>query len=417
MSNLKIYDNIRIILKKGKLRLVPLILAVSMINGCTSENHKMENTTLSTPSVRENINNYPKKEEKSKQRFCYIDATFETEQIDDNFYRIEKEEANNDKYCTSIDELKKYVSLENATYSDIKKAIKKNPNISNKHEKWLLKGINNLESYPEKFDLSILYHNIQRMNIIKISSNKMLKKIGSYGACFEMEDGNANVYVTKDITNYQLCHEVFGHGISITEIEKDGTLYHYSPSMMAIYYHDGENEIKKVGYSLEEGKADLISDIATGSNEGPYRMEKEQFRIFRETTNTSLSDFISNGVTYLIDNMKKNDINKPLEYILRVDGLRNEINNDNIFDFNEEYSMENNMKAYFCDYVDDKINNGTSVKEVKKKTKKILNSTKYDYIFAGDTVIYDMISMPDLKKEIMNEINGIVKKKKLSSRP
>lgn len=417
MNRVEFNQNFKSILKKGKIRLIPLVLAASMVSGCGSKKvscKPIENQSSSlVSSVLEDIEDFSKKED--TLNYFFNNWGYECEKIGDKYYNIKRDYNNGMIYCASLEEFREYVDVSNPTYSDVREAILENPSISDKYEKWLLDGLDNLESSGESFDLVALYYNVKRMNIIEITLEEMIDEIGSPGAYFTVEDGNVYVCV-DDVTNYALCHEVFGHGLSDVQIKKEGLFIRYMPNILVMYadYDNAEYEIKDFGLSLEEGKADLISDIATGRHSGgPYDMEAEQLRIFNETTGISLGDFVSKGTLYLIDNMKKNDIDYPVKYIEGVDGLLDSVR-DSKFDFDDKYTMESNMRAYFKDYADDKINEGIISEIVKKRVQEVIDASEYDVVKAGELFIYDVVSMSELKEEVLNDIDDIEAEKKLS---
>ena len=179
--------------------------------------------------------------------------------------------------------------------------------------------------------------------------------------------------------------------------------------MIRYVEYKGEN----IGLSLEEGKADLISDIATNcTSGGPYDAQAEQLRIFNEVTNTSLADFANNGVIGLINNMKKSDIDNPLIYISNVDCLLEATRKINL-DIPTEYTIKHNIVEFFKDFADDKVENGTDKEEIKETISKVLAHSNYTWINAGETFVFDSVSVETLKQESLSNIDKLDNNKQL----
>ena len=406
-------------LKKGKNKIASFILATTILSGCEANKEicqPIQNTTVkSINAVSENLNSYVN--EQRMLNYYTKQWGYDCQDIGNNFSKVKMDFNKNIYYCDSLDEFRKYVDKANPTYTDVREAIKNNTSITGKYEEWLLEGLNNLEMKLPDLDLVALYQNIKNISIVEITTEEMYEKIRTLGACFSPEEGK--VYIDPTIVDsYVICHEILGHGISTVQILKDNKYIQYKTDMLVLYadFQAAEYNFKYIGFSLEEGKADLITDIATQTvSGGPYDMEAEHLRIFTETCGIPLTDYIKYGAAGLIKTMRKSDINNPIDYIVSVDTLLSSVRSHE-FDLPNNSKMESNMKTFFKDYVDDKIKNGENLDEIKNKIKLILENTSYDWINAGELFVYDSVKMEDLKIEILREIDELNKTEKSNTK-
>ncbi len=412
MNKINFYENFDKILKNKKIKLVPLTLAISLLGGCgyKEKADKMESHVMT--SYTNFISEFYRKKNTLD---CYFEQWgFEYEGLGENYYRIKKDCKNNIIYCASLDEFKNYVDIKNPTFDDIRNLLAQNSNISGEYQEWLLEGINNLEENAPDLELVALYYNLKRISIVEKTTKEIVEKIGTSGAYFKVETGEV-VINPETVSRYTLCHEILGHGISDIEIDSNGTTVHYMPNCKALYVNLDTAEYKgeNIGLSLEEGKADLISDIATNcTSGGPYDAQAEQLRIFNEVTNTSLADFANNGVIGLINNMKKSDIDNPLIYISNVDCLLEATRKINL-DIPTEYTIKHNIVEFFKDFADDKVENGTDKEEIKETISKVLAHSNYIWINAGETFVFDSVSVETLKQESLSNIDKLDNNKQL----
>lgn len=406
MKRVKVFDDLEKICRGCRLKLIPFSLMVTL-SGCSMAK---SDVALANVSIAAGIFKDAEEliEETQEINYYFKSWGYKCSNLDGNYYRLKEDLNTNTYYCDSIEEFRKFVDVKNPTYDDVKEAIRTNENINDKYKEWLLTGVNNLENSCNDFDLTILYYNINRLIIMERSSEEMYSIIGSSGANFDYINGIVNIDISN-VTPYVLCHEVFGHGLSDAVIEKDGKSIFYMPSFSTIYMDldNADYRFHNLGLSLEEGKADLISDIATNTHGGgPYDMEAEQLRIFLEMTDITLADFSNKGVLFLIKSMIKNDIDEPIDYILSVDGILDSVRNRK-FEFPSEYRMKNNMKAFFKDYADDKIEEGLSIETIKGQISRTFENSTYEFVLAGDFFIYDDVEMNELKLEVFEEIDNI----------
>lgn len=241
-----------------------------------------------------------------------------------------------------------------------------------------------------------------------------MKEHGHLGAEFDIR-GRRIFIDPANVSPYVICHEALGHGISDIQTSFDGKTIFYMPDFLTIYVdtETGKCSFNYLGFSLEEGKADLIADIATKTtNFGTYEMEAEQLRIITEMCGLSISDYISYGTTLLVDKMRECDVDKPFDYIKSVDDLLTSVRNRE-FEIEDRCRMRYNMKEFFKDYADDKITAGWDVEEIKKQIKIVFENSKYKSVEAGQLFIFDSVFMDDLEEEILNLVDDLENEKTL----
>ncbi len=407
MRKININNNFSDVLKYGKFKLVPFVLAASMLSGCGVRMKSVE--PVKSSCISNSLNDIGDfLEEQNRLATYFSNWGYNCQDIGDNFYRVKEDYNQNIFYCDSLDEFRNYVDIKNPTYDDVRCAVIENPSFKGEYETWLLEGLDNLEKASLNLDLVALYQNIKRMSIVSQTIDEIVSEIGSPGAYFSIEDGK--VFLNPEtVTPYTLCHEVLGHGISDIQIEKDGRLIFYKPDFLLLYadIDNADYYFKYTGFSLEEGKADFISDIATGiKSGGPYDVEAEQLRIFIETIDISLSDYIKYGTSYLVKTMRENDIDRPIDYIMAVDELLTGQREKN-FNIPNNFLMEHNIVEFFKDYADDKINAGVSNTVIKDKVQGVLENTSYDFVTAGEFFIYDSVDMDKLQKRVLSEVDNL----------
>lgn len=413
MKNIDSNNSLRTKLKHSRVKLVPFVLAASMLSGCGAKVEVMKSSPNKLMSaILENV-----EDELNRQKtldYYFSEWGYECKNMGDNFYRIVKDNNTDIIYCGSLDEFREYATVKEPTYDDIREAIVSNATISGDYEKWLLEGVNNLENSGINFDLVVLYQNFKEISLVEISSEEMMKEHGHLGAEFDIR-GRRIFIDPANVSPYVICHEALGHGISDIQTSFDGKTIFYMPDFLTIYVdtETGKCSFNYLGFSLEEGKADLIADIATKTtNFGTYEMEAEQLRIITEMCGLSISDYISYGTTLLVDKMRECDVDKPFDYIKSVDDLLTSVRNRE-FEIEDRCRMRYNMKEFFKDYADDKITAGWDVEEIKKQIKIVFENSKYKSVEAGQLFIFDSVFMDDLEEEILNLVDDLENEKTL----
>lgn len=404
--------------KRGGTKVAPFVLAMSLLSGCGNNKSisevEVDRPTTTLDAVGELVSDLILDEiEKAemlalKERSLFAKFSswgFELEKIDSNYYKVIKDNNKNITYCDSIDDFKKHVDVKNPTFEDVRNAIYENPSITSEYQKILIDGLNNIEIQNKDLDLTILYYNIKRLEFVEISVSEMMDRIGYSGAYYNIEDGK--VFVDSNRTPYVILHEVFGHAISDIQMAVGDGYVFYMPDCLAVKadFDNCDYSFEYLGTSLEEGKADLIANKACNTTtQGPYDMEAEQLRIFNEVSNTSLNEFINKGVVGLVSNMKENDIDRPVEYIMSVDSLLDCVQ-ERILIVPEEYTMKYNMTEFLKDYADDKINAGADRSKIEDYIEEIFDASDYKCINAGELFIYDSVYVDELKEHVVGEID------------
>lgn len=317
-------------------------------------------------------------------------------QLTENVYALENFVDKNNisaKVC-DYSEFKKFLKVKNPTYDDVVELITQKENLSNKYKYWLISGLNNLKQELGDIDLSVLYYNIARMQILNKSYNEMEEDSKIKGTVATFKPITGEVYINEnEIDSTTFLHEVLGHGL--TEGYIDGKAYttFTIPAFSKIdkYYY-----VFGFGHAFEEAKAELISEIASGIpiqyHDNGYSQSIEALRIIMKTTNLTLADVIKHGgVSYLIDKMKENDIDYPLEHIENFDAFFTMLKNSSkllpVEIPGEEYDFTNSLEDYMIDFVDEKIARGESQEKLGEEVYQIINDSYYDFVTDGQRMI------------------------------
>lgn len=404
--------------KRGGTKVAPFVLAMSLLSGCGNNKSisevEVDRPTTTLDTVGELVSDLVSDEiEKAemialKERSLYTTFSswgYELKKIDSNYYKVIRDNNQNITYCDSIDDFKKYVDVKNPTFEDVRNAIYENPNITSEYQDILIEGLNNLEIQNNDIDLTVLYYNIKRLEFVELSVQEMMAIKGYSGAYFDVVEGK--VFVDPNWNPYVLFHEVFGHAVSDIQMAVEDGYVFYMPDCLAVKvdFDNDDYSFEYLGTSLEEGKADLIGNLLANTfMQGPYDIATEQLRIFNEVSNTSLNEFINKGVVGLVSNMKENDIDRPVEYIMSVDSLLDCVQ-ERILIVPEEYTMKYNMTEFLKDYADDKINAGADRSKIEDYIEEIFDASDYKCINAGELFIYDSVYVDELKEHVVGEID------------
>ncbi len=409
--------------KIGK-KLVPLVLAINIMlsmSGCANgKSGALDVFSDNGIEISTNIDDTD---------MYYINSIDNSKLSEDNKLGISKsflEDCSYDVSCTP-NELSNYIKYEEITWDDVIKAIKDNKNITDEIEVKLLSGINNLKNSDMKYNLYPLYYNIQKLDIEYCDRSNF----NNYeAATFNCND--AKVAINKDMINDQtfdfvLFHEIIGHGSQAAFINDKNKIIYCSnnPFYVVIDTNGDLNHIGKLGDSFNEATADFLASKALNKKKDckfgtGYDGLNFYFNLIINSNNCTYSDFINNGVDYLIEKMKDNKLSDCYQTVVIGDNelfcCYNQSESDAL-------SFVEGIAMYLFSLIDKKFEEGLSKEEVYEyiiqlvnSNKKIMKYAKYDdrdcflaYDFAGQP---EVIFVDDIVNLSIDYINGNLKIKK-----
>lgn len=333
-------------------------------------------------------------------------STSTPKQISDGVYILEEytDENGITAPICSFSEFVEKLDVKDPSYEQVKELIEQKDNLSNKYKEWLITGLDNIEQKLGDIDLSVLYYNISRMNIIDQDYDEMRENsmINGTEAYFDPETWTVAVN-GDEVDSQTLCHEVLGHGISEAYNEGKG----YTSSKLTVFSNiEQYSVVYSYGMAIEEAKAEMISEIACGIPFGEYNSSYNQsmefLRICMETTGVTLQDIIQKGVPYLIEKMEENDIDYPIDHIENMDAFFiTMLNSSEVLQVQlpgEEFNFMTALGNYMLDYVDDKIVEGEDVEILSQEAYDIVNDSYFEYVTDGESSV-SMESTASLVKD------------------
>ena len=317
-------EGIKRIIKKGKMVLIPFsIIGATILSGCSTKQEdrvlkSAKQLNLDISVVDNNLYDYEDNNVYNVNRYSTYSAL-------NNLYNI------SDKL--TIEEFGEYIGETNITWEDIKNTIRES-SFDDRVKKVLLKGADNLEVKLPDVNLSALNYNLKNIKVVNddecnLFSNENFVINGMF------EEFDKVVYLSDELYESDsfeavLLHEVFGHGIQNAYCDEkycstSKTIF-LSENTNLTYDYMSENMFD-VGHSLDEAVAEMISVLASGKKlyerfeevDTPYDVYIEQLQLYLKTTDTSLTDYINNGLYHLLNKMKDAGCEYPLNYIVDFD--------------------------------------------------------------------------------------------------
>lgn len=379
-------EGIKRILKKGKMLLVPIALVgVLSFTGCGTSNSTKKDKLI-------------EKARKYGIEMTQVDNNLFS--FDDKLYRFDKfssvsafgEEYEIKKYCTP-EEFEKIVGEENVSWNDIRETIK-NRNFEKEMEKVLLDGVNNLEKKIPNVNLSVLNYNLKNLTLVDSNGDNFIMD-ESLTIKGQFDCVSCSMYLSSDIKKNSkeyrdvITHEILGHGFTIAHTELNGgadccNLRYYANTSKSNNDLDSLiNNYNQVGMFLDEGVAEMLKVLATGEkitevnreNDGPYDVYMFELQLILSTTNTSLTEFINNGVEYTINKMYESGCPYPIDYLYNLENKAISYLNNYTFD---ENNMLEDIVVYYL---------ATIVLNKEEQTPEELKKYAYDSIDAINTYI------------------------------
>ena len=285
--------------------------------------------------------------------------------------------------CQNAEQFRKCVGMEKRpTYDDLLNAVASNSNITGKHEKWLKEAIINLSHNPDfdNVDFSAFLYNLQRMTIEEKSLDEVAEDSEKTGAAAYFRCAESKVVISKERdSKFVFLHEALGH--SVTEVLTEDGIFFRTYVVFVEMKRAKNGDIGDInaymnGDSLEEGKADFLTEVALNNSEvspSSYDVEKETFRELKETLQLSWADIINNSMTLeILLRMRELGMSENLKYIDNADLLHE------VHEFEEcddSITFKSNIGAFMIDYAQSQMKSGKTLEEVLKQIVKVLNDS------------------------------------------
>jgi len=406
----------KVVTKTGLISLAAAIL----LSGCGVQNIPTSNMSEATSTIVETTNAEETAKPKTIQEMTDEEVLeyygYPINKIEDGIYALNGIKSNGESYtiCRNVNEFKKYTGMEGQpSYEDLLKAIENNESITGRYEDWFKEAINNL-SQNEDFkgvDFSVLLYNIQRMKVEEKTTEQIREESNETFAKAYFHPKTNQVAINPDtVTQVVFLHEILGH--ACTQAITEENIYFKSEAVITILdrAEDGSvNDISNViiGYGLEEGKADMIAELAlkgADRSTSSYDIEKETFREFKETLGLTWADIINNSMTLkIISKMAELGMDNSIKYVDNSDTLYRV----GMFeDFDENVRFKNNMGQFLLDYAQSQIKAGKTMKDVSNQISQMIQgSLAYPNSIGISTMIpKDVTNMKEFEENVLSLI-------------
>lgn len=333
--------------------------------------------------------------------FQYNVVMYDVDKCKNKEYELSGIHKTYEKKCVP-NEFGKYIDSDNITWNDIRDSIS-NSNFDDYHKNILLKGIGNLEKNNFNMDLSVLNYNLNNISIKYKDEYDKDNILGTFD-CFNHEITISNKI--DDAEKYELVflHEMLGHGM--TDAYYDESCVYCSIDQPIFVIDENKNYVGNsfFGNAFEESMAQIIAITAIDKQlstkyMSSYDLSMVELLMLCKDNNCSLVDYANNGVFFLVNKMKHNNIDDPNGIIAMT-----------TYNLSEEefnISSEDVMYKYFVEVVDDCYENGKSIKEINNRIADDFNSfNEYVLTYNGsyDVVLHesDGINLTRLYEDIGN---------------
>lgn len=387
--------------------LVSLALVLTMC-GCqkTEENHPTEETStiVSEQNEYQELYDYFKKNN--------IDITLR--EYDNNDYIFVRHFVNSDNKhqitLRDFDEFRDFKKIDFIpTWEDVIKAFQENKNIDTEKKNIILNGINNLKNSNELngIDLSVLYANAKRMTLKYLSTQEMQESVSreTVYAYFDTQTGTIYLPDDKPLEEFEFLHEVLGHGTLAYREETEDALLVFDCTNHLMLPADNTYIGHSLGIMVSEGGANMIARLATQDRSEPsfYELYEEELRVIAELCNVSVGEFFNHKGIALYDLMYKNNINTPVEYIFKMDG---------IYKGQLYCEFSDLMERLFVDATIEDYQKATSAekKEIIEQTLKIIRNSHFierkemSFGYVGGSIDYNFEETATEYEENMNKL-------------
>lgn len=360
------------ILNKGKMILKKIVVPITlsgaiMLSGCSLEKKdiikKMQDKGISTELINSGDH------ELYKVNAYDIDELYKFE-TNETIYS-EYKELDYDYFCTPS-EFSDYTGEYNLTWNDIKNTINNNKNIDDEIRGIILSGVSNLEKNNFNMNLATLNYNLKKLKIeYDIHNNLDENNINVLAEFIPREQKVVIYYKNSNNFNRVICHEIFGHGMTLAYIPEQKVLCRNTLHSIVI---DDDKYLgsKELGNSFEEAEAELITYYSYGKkinhDDSCYTMFEYILLLLCNTNDVSIQEYADKGIEYLIEKMNNcNNIRNSVDYIEKIDYIFNGILNDEYYG---EFCSEDIITEYLYQIVEVNSNKFLDYKNLREFMKK-----------------------------------------------
>ena len=360
-------------INKFKCRSISFILSTALLGStivsCSNNiKDKLSRDNINIEVIKEyNDNNIYKLDSFNYEVIDKLDKTdFIINNIPDVNYSI---------ICTP-NSFSKYTNEYNITYDDIRNTID-TIDVDSNIKDILLRGINNLESNNFSMNLAVLNYNLKQLKIV-------------YSDSYELSQAVAK-YEVKDSTVYLNCKDV-NHGMTSAYI-KDKDVFCCNSIPVCIIEDNKYRGNYVLGRAFDEALAEIIRKNASNrkiDNEDTfYSPCIYSLLLLLQSNNITINEYANNGVEYLIDRLKNNNLDSQISFIKKLDKKLLYLS---FYDTDTEYTLEELIQGYIYDLIDNNINNGSNVKDINNNLNSIINSYK-NYVIPYNIDDKNILSM------------------------
>ena len=253
----------------------------------------------------------PKTQGAMSAKVCWSESPYEIKFVDE----IEIDGITY-KFLYNNHQIKKYLDVKDPSFDDVRRVVKRNPNIPEEYKEYAFDYIDELERYNPSQDLAILYYNMENLKNIKVSDIASSALTKGYFNKFEKEIAVDTENDVAVVFKHELTHATY----SIDAIV-DGV--HIIKDVMHPIFVD-ENRIAFLGRSLNEGLIDnyrleLGGKTLKSNNSVSYEIFQDEARLCSNILGASTDELLENNIRYLMDQMYKIGVVDIAEVIMLID--------------------------------------------------------------------------------------------------
>ena len=251
----------------------------------------------------------------------YSIKKLDVDSMQKNTYKIDEYDIVNYSIVCTPDDFGKYVGESNCSYSIVKNTLSQTE-LPDNIKSIVLAGLDKLETLKFGVNLSVLNYNLKNLKVEYIDdiSVQVAAYFDSINHTIQLNRSVNNQ--TSDLYSKIVLHEILGHGMTLAYTESNGGVL-CDLAIPAIMDNNVSKNYFKVGYSMNEAIAELISCYASGKQincmDGVYAVSTSELLMFLKSTNIKVSEFANKGVPYLVSKMHKEGIDIPMSFIHSCD--------------------------------------------------------------------------------------------------
>ena len=297
------------------------------------------------------------------------------------------------------------------SWEDVRTAFKNNDNIDDNARDIILSSLVNMENCSElkDFDLSVLYVNAKRMNFKYLSSEELKNRVNRDSVYAYFDTVTGTVYLPSDapLKKFEFIHEVLGHGSLAYREETDDSLIVFDCTNHLMLPEGDKYSGYSLGVMVSEGGANMIAHFATDdySVDSFYNLFEEELRVISDLCDVSVGELFNHKGISMYDLMYQNNINTPVEYIFKMDGI---CKGKLYCDFSDL------MERLFVDATEEEFvkADGKKQDEIISSTVKIIKNSYFSdndelrFDYNGGSIKYNFKDSAVKYKENMDQVRG-----------